>query len=808
MKRKVKITQSPRFKQATHSGDQTPPHGKTAKQQGGTYDSSNNPEIKINETLQPTSRENSTLEAELGETVVTDLQGDGIPEFYKIAGKRHSQGGTPLNLPEDSFIYSRDNKMKIYDPEVLNMFGKKGKKPKAATPAELSKNFNLNKYRAILMDPNSDRLSRETAEMMITNYNIKLGGLALAQESIKGFQADIPKVAMPYIETLGIDPSTFVSPEPPPGLQEQVQAQASQDLGMFRNGGAVEIPKFKKGGAKRNKRRARVIKAPVTSARPTRKLNIPENAVIWDPSQENYERGNVKPGDYIKKDGKYVKVTGFSSKPYEGDYANEKLGKLSDDFGLLRNKIQQPEIKKEIARRYREEIKTKKPNAKTGLTQEDLNTAAGLSDDEIIEKFLQKEEQVYALANQHKNADSYDKGDKWDKGKTRHLHTEKMKELGYEKLPTSDVASFQQTYAVVQKMADDPKYKTEFKDFNVGQIGLADEQGAGTGKSTVSNVDGWDGNTTSGQIIAAKDSEMMTEDVPFVDDKEPVEKTKLRVAEDVGAPGGMFLQDKIKIGNSAYDLLTAQKEEPWRPSLTYTPVAPALTDFRGTAARISAGTQGALEQASTFAGPQAFAAMAANISRTAVDPLLKTQNAEYSKNQDVINKFALYNNQNLNQFNKENAAWQAEGNRDQRAADKEFRNTKNQLKDRMVANVITGIDNAVAADYYNDVTPNYQINPRSGGHGRFVAGIPEDFGPTNNNFDPTQAYQVMKNANPNLSEGELSMLFQNQYGKPSDKKNVPPMMQRAAPPNYNDSYRYNRNAARNQRPSNPRNFIT
>jgi len=69
----------------------------------------NSPEIKINSTLQPSPREEATLEAERGETVVTNLQHEGIPEFYTIGGKPHSRGGTPLNLPENSFIFSKKN---------------------------------------------------------------------------------------------------------------------------------------------------------------------------------------------------------------------------------------------------------------------------------------------------------------------------------------------------------------------------------------------------------------------------------------------------------------------------------------------------------------------------------------------------------------------------------------------------------------------------------------------------------------------------------------------------------------------------
>ena len=62
---------------------------------------------KVQSTLGPDKRDESNIEAEKGETVLTDLNFDGDFELYNIGGKRHSHGGTPLDLPEQSFIYTR-----------------------------------------------------------------------------------------------------------------------------------------------------------------------------------------------------------------------------------------------------------------------------------------------------------------------------------------------------------------------------------------------------------------------------------------------------------------------------------------------------------------------------------------------------------------------------------------------------------------------------------------------------------------------------------------------------------------------------
>ena len=217
-------------------GNQTPPVDNTSIPGKGSYHGGNDPEIKVNRTLKPTSKENATLEAELGETVITNLQGEGIPEFYKIGGKPHSKGGTPLNLPANSFIFSKDKSLYIKDEDILKMFGKTPKK-KGYSPAELSKSFDLNKYREILIDPNADKKSKETAEMMIKNYNLKLGSLALVQESMKGFEDGIPAVALPYLDHMQINPTDLLGPQNAPG----------QGLQQFKGGGSY-VPKYQMAG--------------------------------------------------------------------------------------------------------------------------------------------------------------------------------------------------------------------------------------------------------------------------------------------------------------------------------------------------------------------------------------------------------------------------------------------------------------------------------------------------------------------------------------------------------------------------------
>ena len=183
-------------------------------------------EVRKNLTSVP--RDQANLEAEGGETVIGNIDGSNIPSFYGIKGPRHHSGGVPLSLPDDSFIFSDTQAMKISDPVILKMFNKAPKKG-GYTPADLSKGYDLNKYRKILQDPDTDTIARKTAELMLKNYVMKLGALALAQEAKKGFPQGIPAVAQPYMEANQITPEQ-VMPELAKQIQEQEQMQQQMQM--------------------------------------------------------------------------------------------------------------------------------------------------------------------------------------------------------------------------------------------------------------------------------------------------------------------------------------------------------------------------------------------------------------------------------------------------------------------------------------------------------------------------------------------------------------------------------------------------
>lgn len=189
------------------------------------------PSAVARKTITKVPREEANLEAEGGETALT-FDPSGYPLFYEIKGPRHSQNGVPLNLPDDSFIFSDTRSMKISDPNILEMFGKKAKKG-GYTPAELSKQYlNINKHREILQDKDSDKIEIKTAQLMIKKSLFKLGALALAQESKKGFPQGIPVVAKTYMEEAGISEQDILpnAEQPQEGMQQQMPQEGQQPM--------------------------------------------------------------------------------------------------------------------------------------------------------------------------------------------------------------------------------------------------------------------------------------------------------------------------------------------------------------------------------------------------------------------------------------------------------------------------------------------------------------------------------------------------------------------------------------------------
>ena len=173
-------------------------------------------------SLSGVPREDANIEAEGGETVLTDLNNNGDFGLYNITGPRHSQGGVPMFLPEQSFIYSDTPKLK-FSKDEMSEFGIGGARK---TPAQISKKFGLNNYYGELDSQFSDNISSRSAELMLKKNMEDLSKLSFMQEAKKNFEDGVPLASHPFLLSQGLDPLEFTA------NVEQISMQQAQDNTM------------------------------------------------------------------------------------------------------------------------------------------------------------------------------------------------------------------------------------------------------------------------------------------------------------------------------------------------------------------------------------------------------------------------------------------------------------------------------------------------------------------------------------------------------------------------------------------------
>ena len=159
-------------------------------------------------SLSGVPRDKANIEAEGGETVLTDLNNDNQFGLYNINGPRHSKGGVPMFLPEQSFIYSDTDKMR-FNQEELAEYGIETKS--RMTPAQVSKRYDLNKYYGTMKDQFADEITARSSELMLKKNMMGLSKLAFGQELKKKFEDGVPLAAHPYLVSIGEDPIEFTA---------------------------------------------------------------------------------------------------------------------------------------------------------------------------------------------------------------------------------------------------------------------------------------------------------------------------------------------------------------------------------------------------------------------------------------------------------------------------------------------------------------------------------------------------------------------------------------------------------------------
>ena len=441
------------------------------------------PNITLSKTLGPVNRKDANVEAEKGETVVTNMSRglNNIYEMYGIGGKKHSQGGTPLALPTDegndtagtSFIFSDNKRMIVKDPAILEYFGVDPKKPK--TFAEISKSWldSINKSKQIIISDTSDKITKKSAEMSMDNAAFKIAALKLLQESRKGFKDGIPNGMTPFFDKLQLDPNELFA------MNQQDADKANQAVKSAMGGHISEamalqddygFPSLAMGGQ---------------LPKFTDKGEVNTNSA--KPVDEGLNWGTVNNTSKVQYE--YVRDVLGNSAGFKDALYKEylKAAEQKDNWGKGYNNLFAQDAK------HKQNLVRKSP-------------------EEVFSDYLQFQKRNLMLQSHGKDVLNTDQHPGRDAQGRRNVSnkdiTQWSNELGVP-LPNMDKATQEQlSYIAFENLSrakDKGEYSEELKDilkpFGATQRGKGDEKIAGsTDYGTISKADGAYTNTTAGEI--------------------------------------------------------------------------------------------------------------------------------------------------------------------------------------------------------------------------------------------------------------------------------------------------------------------
>lgn len=751
------------------------------------------PNAKVNKTLTAVPREAANLEAEGGETVVGNIDGSMMPSFYTIEGPRHSNGGVPLNLPDDSFIFSDTKSMKITDPALLKMFNLAQKKG-GYTPAEMSKKFDINNYRKILQDPNTDKIARKTAEMMIKNYTMKLGALALAQESKKGFPQGVPLIAQPYMEANGIKEEDIMPTRIPEEAELQASGMPMQEQGMemeqpgmeseapetMPNGEPIAMPQEMEQMSPEMMQEAPMAMYGMQMGGYDFPYYNAANEMAYGgtpKSVKKYQNGGKTESNLTEEDLKTIKEKWNGNKKAYIDFMNTKAG-ITSNTKLLDAMYAQ--YQKDIAN---------KANYTQGKQNEQLYKGyqpelAKLTKDQMVNELLAQEERNARLA-----AFGFDpaKTDQRISQKNKDSRTNQQaldlisKTPGLQDLDFKGGYKGQAAYIAYRNALNQP----DFKQHGQFQVGVGDETVGGV-RGAITGIDNANTNTTLGQrlnYVASPDiipPSTSKKKKCECTDPETGEKTTFEISndeecicedteivtqqDDIVAPPRRepewWLQDTINTMGAFGNVADLKKQMPWEARAD-------LEEPRGVFYSPERELTAQNEQANIimqglgqFAGPQAASARASSVqgqaAKQAADTLSRYNNMNVGlANQLEQQQVGIRNQERL--MNQQMATRVYDKNT---IAQQQFDNAKRQTMADLRTAYNTALTNRAKTDALNQLYPNYQVDPSSGGMVTYT--------PTEKEADPGVEEQTAieyVNSISHLPPKMQELLFKQKFGR-------------------------------------------
>ena len=738
MLRRVKIKVVPKAK--TGYQVQGSLYNSPATLGGADYNSNmGTPDAKVKRTISRVPRKEANLEAEGGETVVGNLDGSMMPSFKTIVGPRHSSGGVPLNLPDDSFIFSDTKSMMITDPVILKMFNKKPKKG-GYTPAELSKKFDINKYRELLQNPDADKIDVKTAELMIKNSVLKLGALALAQESKKAFPQGIPEIAKPYMEANGIAEEDLI-PQPQQQNPEMQNQEMEQEMPMeMPNGEPVAMPQEEMLQPGMDQQ------APMAAyGMSMGGYDMPDYMAYGGMFQKggpNTTRQQSKT-DYTKDYGIKLNEEGIGVDRYENIQGKSEIG-----FGNAEKNLKSFAKWEKIYPGYAELLKEiNKPGGPGKNNPKVKEFQTWINNDYIPKQTAELNSKRVASGRPA-----------YTENELTNLKSSLISDFGFDNTTgqriDSDFGAFTSSRTPIN--------------FDFAKV---PDKAIGPCQCEDATKTGYQAKVNGVCPCDAKESPCECTDPDTGETYDPGEDANGNCNECTKEYPGetpekenakWWLQDNINTMGAVSDLASIKKYMPWEARVDLEEPRPTFLDPTRELAAQSEQANIASQASASFAGPQGLgarnAATQGNAAAQAANTLgnINNQNVNIA-NQFEANQIGVRNQENM--LNQQMAGRLYDKNV---IANQQFDNAKRQGRKALRDSYTTAITNRAKTDAMNQMYPNYQVDPASGG---FV-----DYTPTDKTLDKTKEEDVFEYRNKLQAAGWPAKAIDQEMARKFGKK--------------------------------------
>jgi hypothetical protein len=305
----------------------------------------------------------------------------------------------------------------------------------------------------------------------------------------------------------------------------------------------------------------------------------------------------------------------------------------------------------------------------------------------------------------------------------------------------------------------DEKLAGALKPFKVSQVGMKDEEYGFDPENDISRIDGYYTNTSAGQVAGIEGKKLGEEGVAETEEDQTTTKTDgSNQQADLGLYGAtrvpkkeIFAQDAIKTLGAWGDLMRVKKYMPWQATPDFEQRQGVYYSPERELAANAEQSNIAQNVLAMFAGPKLYSSRASQIqgqgAKNAADILGRYNNL----NVGVANQVEQENFAARNRYNELKSKLAKQNYDETVVANQQFDNAKNLGRQNLRQSFIDTITNASMAYNLNQLYPQFNISPSTGGDMFFTQGKKFKPSATTQN-DLADNFNTMKTKLPGVSD--------------------------------------------------------